>query len=77
MAATNQTYLPTYEELYVPTLNLTSAALKAGAVHFGVYCDIPSKVRKFYFYILWVIFGKFDIIWQIFTTRGLLCLNRF
>ena len=50
MAATNQTYLPTYEELYVPTLNLTSAALKAGAVHFGVYCDIPSKVRKFYFY---------------------------
>ena len=44
MTATNQTYLPTYEELYVPPLNVTSAALKAGAVHMGKYCDIPSKV---------------------------------
>jgi hypothetical protein len=46
MTATNQTYLPTYEELYAPNLNLTSAALKAGAIHLGVYCDIPSKVRN-------------------------------
>ena len=52
MTATNETYLPTYEELYVPALNLTSAALKAGAVHFGKYCDLQSKVIYSYAPIL-------------------------
>ena len=46
MTATNETYLPTYEELYVPPLNLTSAALRAGAPYFGKYCDLESKVEK-------------------------------
>jgi hypothetical protein len=46
MTATNETYLPTYDELYVPPLNITSAALKAGALYFGQYCDFESKVNK-------------------------------
>jgi hypothetical protein len=45
MTATNQTYLPTYQELYVEPLNLTSAALKSGAPYFGQYCDQQSKVK--------------------------------
>ena len=44
MAATNETYLPTYEELHVPPLNLTSAGLRAGALYFGKYCDKQSMV---------------------------------
>jgi len=39
MSATNETYLPNYDELYVPPLNVTSPALKAAAVHFGKYCN--------------------------------------
>ena len=46
MTATNATYLPTYEELYVEPLNITSAALKAGAPFMGVYCDKEHKVCK-------------------------------
>lgn len=45
MTATNETYIPTYEELYVPPINLTSSALKAGAPYFGVFCDKESKVH--------------------------------
>jgi hypothetical protein len=45
MTVTNETYLPTYDELYVPSLNLTSSALKAGALYFGQYCDFQSKVE--------------------------------
>lgn len=44
MSATNQTYLPTYEELYVPPLNVTAPALKAAAVHFGKYCNKQNNV---------------------------------
>ena len=47
MVVTNETYLPTYEDLYVPPLNLTSAGMKAGAHYFGVYCDLQSKVSVF------------------------------
>ncbi|RNA17326.1 NADH dehydrogenase [ubiquinone] 1 alpha subcomplex subunit 8 [Brachionus plicatilis] len=43
MTATNETYLPTYEELYVPPINLTSSGLKAGAPYLGVFCDKESK----------------------------------
>jgi NADH dehydrogenase (ubiquinone) 1 alpha subcomplex subunit 8 len=46
MACTNDTYLPTYDELYVPPLNLTSPILRAGAIHFGVYCEKPSNVNN-------------------------------
>lgn len=46
MTATNETYLPTYEDLYVPPLNLTSPALRAGAFHFAQFCDVESKVNS-------------------------------
>ncbi len=52
MTATNETYLPTYEDLYVPPLNLTSPALRAGAFYFAQFCDTESKV--FIFIILFV-----------------------
>ena len=47
MTATNETYLPTYEDLKVPPLNLTSPALRAGAFYFAQYCDLQSKVNFF------------------------------
>ncbi|KAK7482070.1 hypothetical protein BaRGS_00026654 [Batillaria attramentaria] len=43
MPFTNADYLPSYEELTVPELELTSAALRAGAHHFGKYCDSQCK----------------------------------
>lgn len=36
--------LPTIEELTVPELSLSSPVLKAGAHHFGKFCDYQSKV---------------------------------
>jgi len=36
-------YLPSHEELEYPVLKMTSAALVAGAHHFGKYCDNLSK----------------------------------
>lgn len=36
--------LPTKEELTVPELNVSSPVLKAGAHHFGKFCDHESKV---------------------------------
>jgi hypothetical protein len=44
MSVSNNAYLPTYDELYVPPLNLTSPVLKAGAIHFGLYCMKESNV---------------------------------
>lgn len=38
--------LPTKAELTVPELNISSPALKAGAHHFGKYCDHESKVTN-------------------------------
>ncbi|ELT99860.1 hypothetical protein CAPTEDRAFT_226933 [Capitella teleta] len=43
MAFTNAEWLPTYEELTVPEINMTSAPLRAGAHHFGKYCDEQCK----------------------------------
>lgn len=40
----NDDYLPSYEELTVPELQVTSSVLRAGAHHFGKYCDEQSKV---------------------------------
>lgn len=51
MTATNETYLPTYEDLYVPPLNLTSPALRAGAFYFAQFCDLQSKVKISFLYI--------------------------
>jgi NADH dehydrogenase (ubiquinone) 1 alpha subcomplex subunit 8 len=44
MSVTNEAYLPTVDEIYVPPLNLSSAPLKAGAFHFGKYCFNESNV---------------------------------
>ena len=44
MPITNEDWLPTYEELTVPELELTSSVLRAGAYYFGKYCDNQSKV---------------------------------
>ncbi|XP_064643948.1 NADH dehydrogenase [ubiquinone] 1 alpha subcomplex subunit 8-like [Lineus longissimus] len=43
MPITNETWLPSYDELTVPELNLSTPALRAGAAYFGKYCDFQSK----------------------------------
>ncbi|XP_046580147.1 NADH dehydrogenase [ubiquinone] 1 alpha subcomplex subunit 8-like [Haliotis rubra] len=43
MPYTNEEYLPSYQELTVPEIQLTSAVLRAGAHHFGKYCDNVCK----------------------------------
>ncbi|XP_041371943.1 NADH dehydrogenase [ubiquinone] 1 alpha subcomplex subunit 8-like [Gigantopelta aegis] len=43
MAFTNEDYLPSYEELTVPEIQLTSSVLRAGAHQFGKYCDNVCK----------------------------------
>merc|ERR1711893_303935 len=43
MAFTNEEYLPAFEELTVPEIQLSSVALRAGAHYFGKYCDAPCK----------------------------------
>lgn len=44
MVVTNDTTLPTEEELTVPEINLSSAALRAGAFHLGKYCEKQNLV---------------------------------
>ncbi|XP_005104816.1 NADH dehydrogenase [ubiquinone] 1 alpha subcomplex subunit 8 [Aplysia californica] len=43
MPFTNQDYLPSYEELTVPELEITSAVFRSTAHHLGKYCDNVSK----------------------------------
>ncbi|CAH1774191.1 unnamed protein product [Owenia fusiformis] len=43
MVITSDTWLPSHEELTVPELELSSGVLRAGAHHFGKYCDFQSK----------------------------------
>ncbi|XP_013389227.1 NADH dehydrogenase [ubiquinone] 1 alpha subcomplex subunit 8 [Lingula anatina] len=43
MAAHGDEYLPTWEEVTVPELKVTSIALRAIATQMGKYCDEPSK----------------------------------
>jgi len=43
MVFTNADWLPTYEELTVPEINISSAPLRAAAHHIGKYCDEQSK----------------------------------
>ncbi|ESN99574.1 hypothetical protein HELRODRAFT_84162 [Helobdella robusta] len=43
MPFTNDDYLPTFEDLQVEELKLSSAPLRAGAHHFGKYCDNQCK----------------------------------
>jgi len=44
MAFTFDDWLPTYEELDVPEVKMSAAPLRAGAYHFGKYCDNHCKV---------------------------------
>jgi len=43
MVITKDVWLPSYGELETEEIKLSSPALKAGAVHFGQYCDHESK----------------------------------
>jgi len=71
MAATNETYLPTYEELYVPPLNVTSAVLRAGAVYFGQYCDFQSKVCFFFLGFIFNFSRNFHLNLRFYLKRNL------
>lgn len=42
--ATLDVYLPPDEDLTVEEVNLSSPALRAGAFHFGKYCENQSNV---------------------------------
>ncbi len=44
MVITSETTLPTEEELTVPEVNLSSAALRAGAFHLGKHCEKQNLV---------------------------------
>ena len=44
MPFTNTDWLPSYEELSVPEINLSAAPMRAAAHHLGKYCDNQSKV---------------------------------
>ncbi|KAK6970823.1 NADH dehydrogenase [ubiquinone] 1 alpha subcomplex subunit 8 [Biomphalaria glabrata] len=43
MPYTNEDYLPSYEELTVPELEISSAAFRTAAHHLGKYCDNTCK----------------------------------
>ena len=43
---TEDTFLPSDEELTVPEVNVSSPALRAGAFHMGKYCENQNNVRK-------------------------------
>lgn len=45
MGITENTTLPTEEELTVPEVNLSGPALKAGAFHLGKACEWENNVR--------------------------------
>lgn len=45
MPFTEDFYLPSAEELKVEEIKLSTPFLKAGALHFGKYCDDQCKVR--------------------------------
>jgi len=40
----NSDWLPSYEELEVQEIEMSTPVLRAGAHHFGKYCDNQSKV---------------------------------
>lgn len=45
MVITSETTLPTDEELTVTEINLSGAALRAGAFHMGKHCEKQNNVR--------------------------------
>jgi len=44
MPFTNADWLPSYDELTVPEIEMSAAPLRAGSHHFGKYCDFQCKV---------------------------------
>lgn len=45
MGITEETYLPTEEELTVQEINLSGPALTAASVHIGKACEFQNNVR--------------------------------
>lgn len=45
MVVTADVYLPPEEELTVQEVNLSGPALRAGAFHYGKYCEFENNVR--------------------------------
>ncbi|XP_074652521.1 NADH dehydrogenase [ubiquinone] 1 alpha subcomplex subunit 8-like [Tubulanus polymorphus] len=43
MPIQKETWLPTYEELEFPEINVSTPGLRAASYHFGKYCDGQSK----------------------------------
>jgi hypothetical protein len=64
MVVTADVYLPPEEELTVQEVNLSGPALRAGAFHYGKYCEFQNNVRFFTSQMI------------IFLSRGMLCVIR-
>ena len=45
MVVTADVYLPPEEELTVQEVNLSGPALRAGAFHYGKFCEFENNVR--------------------------------
>jgi len=50
MVVTADVYLPPEEELTVQEVNLSGPALRAGAFHYGKYCEFENNVRVLMFF---------------------------
>lgn len=57
MVITSATSLPTEEELTVSEINLSGAALRAGAFHMGKHCENQNNVSKYV--LLSIIYNSF------------------
>lgn len=51
MVITSETVLPTEEELTTQEINLSSAALRAGAFHLGKHCEYQNNVKFAFFFL--------------------------
>ncbi len=75
MPFTEDFYLPSEEELKVQEINVSTPVLKAGAIHFGKYCDEQCKVSSVWNIIVvshhhvYLIFSSERIISECFSTN--------
>ena len=53
-------YCPSYEELTVPEIPLTSVMFRAGGLYFGKYCDEICKV--FWVGGVWLLWSQVTIV---------------
>lgn len=67
MVITNDIKLPSDEELTVPEVNLSTAALRAGAFHLGKSCEYQNNV-SFLFHMNVFICIVLMHPWQIFSN---------